>query len=106
MSEGWQVAEGTGWIALPGYGRIAPRRDNEAGGRQYFTAMTDDDGFAQAYGPEITGGPETWHYEYDRAFWLEARPWSLEVEISLLLDGRYAVKYREGRRPATDAGGW
>lgn len=36
----WNVVEGTGWIDLPGFGRIAPRRDDVGGGRQHFTAMT------------------------------------------------------------------
>jgi hypothetical protein len=106
VTDKWQVAEGTGWISLPAFGRINPRRDNESGGRQYFTAMTDDGGFAQAYGSDVTGGPETWHFEFDRAFWLEGRSSSLEVEISLLEGGRYAVKFREGERPASAAGGW
>lgn len=61
----WVVTEGSGWIDIPDFGRIAPQRDNVAGGRHYFTAKTPDDGYAVARGPEITEGPESWHYELD-----------------------------------------
>lgn len=103
----WQVAEGTGWIAMPGFGRINPRRDNVAGGRQYFTAKTDNGEFAKATGESITEGPETWHYEPDQPFLLaDSTGRCVEVEISILPGGRYAVKHRPGHWPSGVTGGW
>ena len=108
----WESIEGTGWIEVPGFGRINPRRDNEvAGGRQYFTAMTENDEHARATGPSIGGGPETWHFEFDQPFWLADRSGHcIEVEISLLVGGLYSVKYRPGTWPLGDSdsasGGW
>lgn len=106
MSErDWQVAEGTGWIAIPGFGKLAPRRDNVGGGRQYFTAKLDNDEYARVTGDGITGGPETWHFEFDQLFWLDDRgDRCLEVTISLLEGGRYAVRYRPGTWPHSEAG--
>lgn len=108
MDSEWQVSEGTGWIALPGFGRINPRRDNVSGGRQYFTAQTDEDEYARATGETITEGPETWHFEFDEPFYLADRGGRcLEVVISLLEGGRYAVKFRESTWPTPPTrGGW
>jgi hypothetical protein len=103
----WQVAEGTGWVSMPGFGRINPRRDNVAGGRQYFTAKTDNGEVAKATGESITEGPETWHYEPDQPFLLaDSTGRCVEVEISILPGGRYAVKHRPGHWPSGVTGGW
>jgi len=107
MAEQWASVEGTGWINIPEFGRINPRRDNEAGGRQYFTAMAANDNFAKVTGDSITGGPETWHFEFDQPFLLaDGDEVCLDVEISLLAGGRYAVKYRPGVWPSGPTGGW
>lgn len=107
MTSEWQVVEGTGWITIPEFGRIDIRRDNhEEGGRQYFDALTDADTYVAATGSSLTGGPETWHFEYDEPFYLgDRRKRSLEVSISLLEGGRHAVKYRPGW-PDGGSGGW
>lgn len=107
MEHELQVVEGTGWISIPGFGRIAPRQDNVGGGRQYFTAKTDSDGYAKVTGNSITGGPETWYYEFEEAFLLADGDGNcIEVQISPLREGRYAVKYRPGVWPSGDTGGW
>lgn len=108
MDNEWQVAEGTGWIDIPGFGSINPRRDAVDGGRQYFDAKTEDGALARATGQSITGGPETHYFEFDEPFLLahHRREPCLEVSISLLEGGRYAVKYRPGRWPSESAGGW
>jgi len=107
MSDDWQVAEGNGWIDVPGFGRINPRQDNEGGGRQYFNAMTDSEEVAKAIGKCISGGPEIWHFEFDEPFWLADRgDRVLEVIISLLIGGRYGVKYRPGVLPDRESGAW
>ena len=102
----WQRVEGTGWIDIPGYGRINPRQDNVDGGRQYFTAMTDADTYARVVGGGIRGGPETWQFTPDDPFWLSGGECDLEVVIALLPGGRYGVRYREGSPPETTGGGW
>ena len=104
----WRVAEGTGWIAIPGFGRINPRRDNVDGGRQYFTAYVDNGEVALASGAEITEGPETYHFEFDQPFLLadSTRQHCVEVTISPLLGGRYGVRYREGQWPSGGGGAW
>lgn len=108
MADEWQVAEGTGWIELPGFGRINPRRDNVGGGRQYFTAQLRSGQYATAVGSGITEGPETWHFEFDEPFRLaDSRGGNcLEVSISPLVGGRYAVKFRPGSWPQGGTGGW
>ncbi|WAC89702.1 hypothetical protein [Mycobacterium sp. Aquia_213] len=108
MDDEWQVVEGTGgWMAMPGFGEIDPRRDNEAGGRQYFTAKTDNGEVAQAKGEFITEGPATWHYVPDSPFWLaDSTGRCVEVEISHLPGGCYAVNYRPGHWPTDLTGGW
>lgn len=107
MDDGWQVVEGTGWISVPEFGQINPRRDNVAGGRQYFTAKTDNGEFAKVTGESISGGPETWYYQPDGPFLLaDSIGRCLEVEISILVGGRYAVKYRPGVWPSGATGGW
>ena len=107
MSDEWQVAAGIGWIEVPGFGRINPRQDSVGGGRQYFSAVTKDEEHAKATGACISDGPETWHFEFDDPFWLADRnDYVLEVSISLLAGGRYAVKYRPGVWPSKTAGGW
>jgi len=107
MDGNWQVVEGVGWISIAGFGRINPRRDNVGGGRRYFTAMTASDEFARVRGDSITGGPETWHFEFDEPFLLaDSAESCFEVEISLLPGGRYAVKYRPGVWPSGGTGGW
>jgi hypothetical protein len=108
MDQEWQVVEGTGWIVLPEFGRINPRRDNVAGGRQYFTAKLENDEYATASGAEITGGPETYHFEFDQPFLLadSSRQRCVEVSISLLVGGRYAVRYRSGQWPSEGGGAW
>ncbi|MGH3474379.1 MAG: hypothetical protein ACRDOT_05625, partial [Aeromicrobium sp.] len=96
-----------GWIAIPGFGEIAPRRDNAGGGRQYLTARTEDGEFAKVAGEFINGGPETWYFEFDQPFWLADRSnRCLEATISLLEGGRYAVKFRDGEWPTEVTGGW
>lgn len=103
----WQVAEGAGWISMLGFGRINPIRDNVAGGRHYFTAMTDNDEYAKSTGDGITGGPQTWYYEPDQPFLLaDSTGRCVEVEISILPGGRYAVKHRPGHWPSGETGGW
>lgn len=107
MSSDWQVEEGSGWIQISDFGRLAPRRDDIDGGRQYFTAKLPDDSYATVRGDSLSGGPETWHFEFDQPFWLADRYGRcLEVMISLLEGGRYAVKYRPGDLPVTSGGGW
>jgi hypothetical protein len=107
MDDEWQVVKGTGWISMPGFGQIAPRRDDVKGGRWYFTAQTDNGEYAQVKGDAITGGPETWHYEPDQPFLLADRTGRcVEVEISFLAGGIYAVKYRPGDWPSGATGGW
>ena len=110
MGSEWQVAEGnsTEWIAIPGFGEINARRDDEAGGRQYFNATVSDGGHARVAGDTVSGGPEVWHFEFDQPFWLADRndDHCLEVTISLLEGGRYAIKYRPGHWPTKSAGGW
>lgn len=107
MNSNWQVEEGSGWIAIPGFGQINPRRDNVDGGRQYFTAMTIHDEYAKVAGDGIDGGPETWYFEFDQPFLLGDRDGAaVEVEISLLAGGRYAVKYRDAEWPEEPTGGW
>jgi len=107
VTDEWQVVEGRGWIGIPGFGRIDPRRDNVDGGRQYFSATTESDEILRVIGEDITGGPDTWYFEYDQPFWLTDRnDRSLEVMISLLEGGQFAVKYREGEPPDRSGGGW
>lgn len=107
VSDEWKVAEGTGWIDIPGFGQINPRRDDVAGGRRYFTAKLDNGEYARATGGSLTEGPETWHFEFDEPFLLADRSdRCIEVEISLLEGGRYAVKHRPGHWPTGHAGGW
>lgn len=107
MESDWQVVVGTGWITIPDFGRIAPRRDNVSGGRQYFTAQTDSSEYARVTGKEISGGPENWYFEFDQPFWLADGSYRcLEVSISLLEGGRYAVKHRAGHWPTQASDGW
>lgn len=107
MSDEWQVSKGSGWIVVPGFGQLAPRRDNVTGGRQYFTWMFENDEVAAVTGETITEGPETFHFEFDHAFFVKALDGRcLEVEISLLPGGSYAVKYRDGVWPSGSTGGW
>lgn len=106
MDLDWNVETGTGWIEIPGFGRINPRRDNVAGGRQYFTAMTSNGEYAKVAGESVDGGPETWHFEFDQSFWLSGSDGqSLEIQVSLLEGGRYAVRYRRGGAPSPEVGG-
>ncbi|OHT54590.1 hypothetical protein [Mycobacteroides chelonae] len=105
----WQVVERTGWISVPGFGQINPRRDSEseAGVREYFTAKTESGEFAKATGESISGGPETWYYQPDSPFLLTGTTGPcIEVEISVLAGGRYAVRYRPGVWPGGETGGW
>lgn len=107
MESQWQVEEGTGWIAISGFGQINPRRDNVDGSRQYFTAKTDEGEYAKVAGDSVTGGPETWYFEFDQPFFLADREGrTLETEISFLRGGRYAVRYRAGEWPIQVTGGW
>ncbi len=107
MNDKWQVQEGTGWIPMPGFGQINPRQDNEAGGRQYFTAMVDNGEYARVTGDDLTGGPETWNFEFDQPFLLADRDERcFEVTISPLVGGRYGVRYRPGNWPSSETGGW
>ncbi|TXI58289.1 hypothetical protein [Mycolicibacter arupensis] len=107
MGDEWKVVEGTGWISIPGFGRIAPQRDNVGGGRNYFTAKIDNGEYAKVKGDSITGGPESWYYEIDSPFLLADRTGRcIEVETSLLPGGRYAVKYRTGAWVDGASGGW
>lgn len=85
---------------------INPRRDNEAGGRQFFDAKADTGEYARVTGPSVTGGPETWHFEFDEPFWIADRgDRCFEVTISLLEGGRYAVKARPSSWPEPPSGG-
>ena len=107
MGDEWEVVEGTGWIDVPGFGQINPRRDDVGGGRQYFTATTEDGEVARARGESISGGPETWYFEFDDSFLLaDTGEHVVEVSISLLKGGRYAVRYRQGDWPTGQTGGW
>jgi hypothetical protein len=108
MSDDWQVAEGTGWIQISGFGRINPRRDNVGGGRQYFTAQLDNDEYATAIGSTITEGPETYHFEFDEPFLIASGSGQhcLEMTISLLAGGRYAIKWTPGTWPSDGNGPW
>lgn len=108
MGKEWKVSEGTGWIELDGLGRINPRRDSVDDGRQYFTVKTADDAFADVRGEGISGGPETWYFEFDQSFTVRD-PKSgtvLEVQISLLPGGKYSLKYRDAEWPQDSSGGW
>ncbi|PWF27300.1 hypothetical protein [Ancrocorticia populi] len=105
MADEWQVEQGTGWIPLAGFGQINPRRDNEEGGRTYFTAQTANGEYAKATGDSIAGGPETWDYGLDQPFLLvDSSGNCVEVMIALLEGGRYAVKSKPGSWPITEAG--
>lgn len=107
MGNSWKVVEGTGWLELLGFGRINPRQDNVGGGRQYFTAKTEDGGFAMARGDHISGGPETWYFEFEEPFFLaDRRQQVVEVVISPLVGGRYRVRFRTGEWPNKAIGGW
>lgn len=107
MADEWQVEQGTGWILLPGFGQINPRRDSEDGGRSYFTAETDNGEYAKATGENITGGPETWNYELDQPFLLaDVSGKCVAVVVSLLQGGRYAVRSKPGTWPITETGAW
>lgn len=108
MEGNWQVAEGTGWISIPEFGEIAPRRDNVDGGRQFFTAKVAGDEYAKVSGDTISGGDEIWGFEFDQPFWLADRKGRcVEVTISLLVGGRYAVKHRAAKWPdRAISGGW
>lgn len=99
---------GTGWLELEGFGRINPRSDNVGGGRDYFTAKTNDDGYAQVRGESVSGGPETYYFHYSEPFWLgdENGLW-LRVEIERLSYGKYGVSYVESDPPIEEeVGGW
>lgn len=103
----WKVVQGTGWVDMPGFGAINPRRDNVSGGREYFTAKTENEEIASATGSSITGGPETWYFAPDDLFFLaDSAGHCVEVTISFLLGGSYAVKYRLGIWPGGETGGW
>lgn len=107
MPDQWDVAEGTGWIAIPGFGQINPRRDSGGGGSQYFNAMLEDGTHARVIGEDITGGPEVFFFEFDQPFFLADREdRCIKVEISLLIGGRYAVKYRQAAWPTPDRLPW
>jgi hypothetical protein len=108
METGWLVEEGTGWIEIPGFGSISPRQDSVHGGRQYFDAMLDNGERAKVRGKGISGGPETWAFEFEQPFLLADRAdRCVEVMISPLAGGRYAVKYRPEDWPtAASGGGW
>jgi len=107
MSNEWKVAEGIGWIDLPLFGKINPRQDSVDGGRQYFTAKTYSDEYAKATGDCISGGPETWFFEFEKPFFLaDLSNQVLEVVISPLVGGRYAVRSRAGVWPNKAIGGW
>lgn len=103
----WNVTEGTGWIDVADFGTINPRRDDVDGGRHYFTAVTADGGYAQARGPEISGGPETIYYEPDQPFFLRDAKTGAVVEVTLtvLPGGKYAVKSRPSEWPTEPTGG-
>jgi hypothetical protein len=69
--------------------------------------MTANGEYAQATGDCITGGTETWYYEFDQPFLLaDGSGHCIEVVISLLKGGRYAVKYHPGVWPSGGTGGW
>jgi hypothetical protein len=104
--EEWQVVEGKGWITIPGFGKINPRSDNVNGGRHCFDADTIDDESAQVTGASIEGGPGTWFFGPDQPFLLaDYEGTCLEVEVSNIGRGRYAVKYRPGIWPS-GGGAW
>lgn len=107
MESKWITAEGTGWITLEGFGQINPRNDGVDGGRYYFTAKTLKDEYAMARGSEITGSRETWFYELDQPFVLSDYDDNcIEVIISQLLGGRYAVRHRIVLCQSLETGGW
>lgn len=108
MTVEWQVVEGTGRVEIPGFGSLDLRRDDVDGGRQYFTAMVDNGEFARVKGESVTGGSETWYFVFDEPFFLA--DWAercIEVSVSLLMGGRYAVRFRSANWPApASGGGW
>lgn len=107
MDDELHVVGGTGCISMAGFGQINRRRENVAGGRQYFTVKTDNGEYATAAGESITGGPETWHYEPDIPFLLaDCARLCIEVTRSFQVGGRYAVKYRYGVWPSGETGAW
>lgn len=108
LDKKWESVSGTGWITIPGFGRINPRQDNVNGGRQYFTAYLENDDLARVKGELIEGGPETWHFEFDQPFFLATLDGEvcLETQISLLPGGKYSVKYRQGDWGPSETGGW
>ncbi len=107
MSSEWVTAEGTGWIPLEGFGQINPRSDEVNGGRYYFTAKTLKDEYAMAQGEEISGDRETWSYELDQPFVLSDYDGNcVEVTISQLRGGRYAVRHRPTPCAPEETGGW
>lgn len=108
MGDKWEVVEGLSVIAVAEVAELNLRRDNHDGPRQYFDAITATGERAKVAGPTITGGPETWHFEFDEPFLIADRSGVCrEVMISQLEGGRYAVKHREGFWPSAEAaGGW
>ena len=104
----WKKAEGIGWIELAGFGAINPRRDIVGdAGRYYFTATTLAGGYAEATGPAIKGGPETYFYEVDNPFYLkDTEKRCIEVVVSLLAGGRYGVRYKNSEWPIEEESAW
>jgi hypothetical protein len=107
MSSEWQSVVGTGWITVPGFGQFGPRSDEVDGGRQYVTVMLDNGDYAKVVGDDITGGTETWYFEFDQPFFVgDGADKTLEVMLSPLPGGQYAVKFRDGQWPDNSGGGW
>ena len=68
MNEEWQVVEGTGWIAMPRFGRINPdvttwRAEASTSRRTWTTASTQ-----RHQGRKPPKGPETCHFEFGQPF--------------------------------------
>jgi hypothetical protein len=69
--------------------------------------MTLQDEYCRAHGDTLDGGPETFGFQFDQPFLLaDADSNTLEIEISLVAGGRYAIRYREGSWPTGSAGAW
>lgn len=108
MSTFDKQVSGTGWLELEGFGLIALRRDDVSGGRQYFTIKTSAGGYPSVVGETVTGGQETWYFDFDMPFHvMDESKAVLEMVISLLPGGVYCVKYGVGDWPqAPVGGGW
>lgn len=93
MQNEWRVAEGTGWISLGEFGEINPHSWGPGDDRQVATAKHPSGGFYLYKGAEES---ETFEFEFDTEFVLlgGADGPNLEIRISPLQRGQYAVRFR------------